>query len=303
MIRLRRKNTAWLAALGLLIAFALIAGGIAITPPVQIALLAVFALAMVGSTVEIGRDRETLIDALKRAPVRQRISPQAREANERARAYGGYTNSDLMMIDLGVIAQQSSYEGMAMRRTRNVSRDDHGVRPFVTLYVDPVEAERHAVIRFEIFNQYGDQQYVHEMKTYLRDGEMNILADHHLPLAGNSEVQGAGDWDLRVYVDGNLVGMHNMMLTPSMRERSRRLSQEYADDNNQRGSRNFDIVDEVAQEEIPPRLQDLLKNESQAAAPTRRPPRTRPSGNNNNSNQSNNSSGSPRRVRSTPRRR
>ncbi|MGB1287789.1 MAG: hypothetical protein ACPG7F_14715, partial [Aggregatilineales bacterium] len=219
MIRLRRKNTVWLAALGLIIAFALIAGT-SMTPPVQLALLGVFAVALLGSSIEFGRNHETLMDALKRAPIRQRVSPSAREASERARSYGGYVNSDLMMIDLGLIAQHSSYEGIAMRRTRNISTDDHGVRPFVTLFVDPIEADRHAVIRFEMYNQYGDQQYIHEMKTFLRDGEMNVMADHHLPLAGNQDVQGAGDWDLRVYVDGNLVGMHNVMLTPSMRDRN-----------------------------------------------------------------------------------
>jgi hypothetical protein len=202
------------------------------------------------------------MDALRRAPVRQRVSPQAKEAIERARARGGFANNTLLMLDVGLIAVQSSYEGMAMRRTRSISKDDDGARPFVTLYVDPAEAERNAVIRFEIYNQHGDEQFVHEMKVFLREGEMNIMTDHHLPLAGNRDITGAGDWDLRVYLDGNLVGLHNFMLAPSMNERQRRLTGEveFSPDEEYSHS-NFEIIDEV-QQEIPPRLQDLLEGQA-----------------------------------------
>jgi hypothetical protein len=206
----------------------------------------------VASTVKLGVNEETIIDALKRAPIRQRMSPQAKEATERARSQGAYTTDDLLMLDIGLIAGQSSYEGMAFRRTRSVSKDDDGVRPFVTLNVDGIEANRHANVRFEIYDQNGDEIFVHEMRTYLREGEMSLMADHHLPLAGNSEIQGTGDWDLRVFIDDNIVAMHNFMLTPSMNERQRRLAQERGEDMSR-----FNIIDEVEQE-VPPRLQDLL---------------------------------------------
>jgi len=210
--------------------------------------------------VELGRERETLMDALRRAPMRQRVSPQAKEASERARSHGGFTNNDMLVLDVGLIAVQSSYEGMAMRRTRSISKDDDGVRPFVTLHVDPAEAERNAVIRFEIYNQHGEERFVHEMKVFLREGEMNIMTDHHLPLAGNRDITGAGDWDLRVYADGNLVGLHNFMLAPSMTERQRRLAGE-VEFGAEEKYHDFEIIDEV-QQEIPPRLQDLLQNQS-----------------------------------------
>lgn len=269
MIRFRRKNTAWLAAMAVLTALGLLAAGQALAAPValQFVLLSVFALATLASTVELGQERETIIDALKRAPVRQRVSPQAKEATERARARGGYINNNVMLMDVGLIALQSSYEGMALRRTRNISKDDDGVRPFITLHVDPMEAERNALIRFEMFDQHGEQRFVHEMRTFLREGEMSIMTDHHLPLMGNRTVQGTGDWDLRVYIDGNLVAMQNLMLTPSMMERQQRLERNYDEDLS-----DYYIVEEVEQE-IPPRLQDLLQSESnnhqqqQAAAP------------------------------------
>ncbi|MEO1289855.1 MAG: hypothetical protein AAFV93_19020 [Chloroflexota bacterium] len=264
MIRLKRRNTAWLTAMALLTTGGLIAA--AGSFPLQFMLLSLFALSVVASSVEIGRERETLIDALKRAPIRNRVSAQAKEAHERAKSRGGYTNNDLMMLDVGLIAVQSSYEGMAMRRTRSISKDDDGVRPFVTLNIEPGEAERHAMVRFEIYNQYGEERFVHEMRAFLREGEMSIMTDHHLPLAGNREVQGAGDWDLRVYVDGNLVGMHNFMLAPSMTERQRRLAAEQDIDMG-----TYQIVDEVEQD-LTPRLQDLLQSqrqEQQTSTPSR----------------------------------
>lgn len=274
MIRLRRRNTVWLAFMAILTALGMLAAGQVLAAPlvIQFVLLAIFALAAVASVVELGRERETLMDALRRAPIRQRVSPQAKEALERARSRGGFANDALIMLDVGLIAIQSSHEGMAMRRTRSISKDDDGARPFVTLHVDPAEAERNAKIRFEIYNQHGDEQFVHEMKVFLREGEMNIMTDHHLPLAGNRDITGAGDWDLRVYLDDNLVGLHNFMLAPSMTERQRRLAGEVEfSPNDEYSSSNFDIIDEV-QEEIPPRLQDLLegqapKQQTQSPAP------------------------------------
>jgi hypothetical protein len=261
MIRLRRRNTAWLAIMAIVTALGMLAIG-STAPVVQFMLLAIFALSAIASTVELGRERETIIDALRRAPVRQRVSPQAKEASERARSRGGFAANSLLMLDVGLIAVQSSYEGMAMRRTRSISKDDDGARPFITLHVDPAEAERNAVVRFEIYNQYGDEQFVHEMKVFLREGEMNIMTDHHLPLAGNREITGAGDWDLRVYVDGNLVGLHNFMLAPSMNERQRRLAGELEFSPNDEYSHSaFDIIEEEKQE-IPPRLQDLLEGQA-----------------------------------------
>jgi hypothetical protein len=276
MIRFRKRNTAWLAALAILTTIGMIASApIQGALIVQFMLLAIFAVAGIASTVELGRERETLIDALKRAPIRQRISPQAKEAGERARSRGGFTNNDLMLMDVGLIALQTSYEGMAMRRTRSISKDDDGARPFVTLNVDAAEADRNAVVRFEIYNQYGDQQFVHEMRSFLREGEMSIMTDHHLPLAGNREIEGTGDWDLRVYIDGNLVALHNFMLAPSINERQRRLERQDAIP----VETVYEVIEEV-EEEVPPRLQDLLGKQSSAApnpttnSTTRERPRT-----------------------------
>ena len=105
------------------------------------------------------------------------------------------------------------------------------------------------------------------MKTYLRDGELELLADHQLPLAGNAGIDGSGDWDLRVYVDNNLIGMHDLMLAPSVNERRRRLSGEAEfKETRVRASRRTNledavIVDEIEQTEAT-QLKDLLQQPS-----------------------------------------
>jgi hypothetical protein len=145
---------------------------------------------------------------------------------DRARRRGSYLFSDITLIDIGLISTHSTAEGMVMRKSRTISGDDDGVRPFVTLHIEPGEADRNALVRYEIIDHNGQSQYVHEMKVYLRDGEMNILADHHLPLLNNERIGGAGgDWDLRVSVDGILAGVFSFAVTPSLTERDRRFSQ------------------------------------------------------------------------------
>ena len=259
MIRLRRRNTAWLTSMGLLVGFALLAAPV--SAAVQLALIGSLLVAFVASMVEMGPNQETIIDALQRAPIRRRVTPQAREASERAASRAGYFNRNgIVMLDIGLIAMQTGMDGLAMRRTRNISKDDDGVRPFITLHVQPEEAERQAVIRFEMYNHLGEEQYVYEMKTYLREGEVNLLADHHLPLAGNRGIEGSGDWDLRVFVDGDLIGMQNVMLSPSITERQRRLSgeAEYSGHLATRNREDYVIIDEVEQPEMI-QLKDLLK--------------------------------------------
>ncbi len=275
MIRLKRRNTAWLIALGALIAVALVAANIAVD--LQITLLGIFMLALAGSFIgfDLTRGRE-LLDNVQRTAVpaetrtrpRVRTSPQAKEAVERAERRGGYIESGLELLDVGLITLQTGRDDIVMRRTRSISKDDDGVRPFVVLNVEPEEAERKALIRFEIYDHTGKQQYVYEMKTYLREGEMNLLADHHLPLRGNEDVSGMGDWDLRVYIDGNLAGLHNFMLAPSLSERRRRLSP------------NADIDDHSVrirrEEDAPLSLQELLQSSSSRRSAANPPPARRP---------------------------
>jgi hypothetical protein len=250
-MRIRRRNTAWLAVLAALIGVVIISG----TAPasVSVALIGLFALAAAASMVEIRTQR--LLNNVPQSPLTlMRMSATAREAVERARRRTNYSPAGLTLLDVGLISLQSSSEGMVMRRSRSVSLDDDGVRPYITLHIQADSADRNAVIRYEIIDHNGQVQYVHEMKTYLRDGEMNILADHHLPLTGNDRLTGAGDWDLRVSVDGTLLGLLAFNVTPSLNAR-----RQFIRDADSAAIR----LEDTEHEDAPVSLEDLLRSKSQ----------------------------------------
>lgn len=224
MIRFRQRNLIWLGILGALTAIAIIGADI---PAVETILLALTGAAALGTLVDFRIARpEKIVGAIQqRTPgsTASRTTAQAREALSRASSRGSVMPPGIEMLDIGMIALQAGPDGMVMRRSRALSKDDDGVRPFLTLQVSPSEADRQAVVRFEIIDQNGQEQYIHEMRVYMRDGEVNILADHHLRLYGNDAIVGFGDWDLRVYLDGQLLGMHGVAVHPSEEERRNRL--------------------------------------------------------------------------------
>lgn len=259
MFQFKRRDTLWLAALGAMLALVIISSSI--SPGAQALLIGGFLAAFAASILNLGEGRQ-VFQTLQQRTTRSRMSAQAREAADRARGRVEYDDSDLQLIDIGVIATQSGREGMVMRRTRSISKDDDGVRPFVTLFVPPEEADRRVNLRFEFIDQSGKEQYVHEMGVFLRDGEMNILTEDHLPLLQNSKIAGMGDWDLRVYVDGTLIGVHTFALTASYEDRRRRLhgGQHFiTGENGERVSRNPDDEDEA----VPLRLEELLREQNQ----------------------------------------
>lgn len=220
-MRIRRKNTAWLLIMGLLLLLVILSGAAA--PAVTAALGVIYLAALLASVLEF-QPRASL-GAVRSSPLkRMRMSTEAREAADRARRRGEFFYDDLTLIDIGLISSHSSPDGMVMRKGRSISGDDDGVRPFITLQVEPSAADRHAMIRFEIIDHHGVVQYVHEMRTYLRDGEMNILADHHLPLVSNDQIGQGGDWDLRVSVDNTLAGILSFAVTPSLVQREQSFS-------------------------------------------------------------------------------
>lgn len=248
---MRRRNYAWLVVLAAMIGVAILSP--AIPAQVTFALLALYAVALGASFLNF--KPEKLLDRSRSSLTMMRMSSEAREAVERARRRGSLLDSSLTLLDIGLITSQSNREGMVMHRTRSVSKDDDGVRPFISLHVQPESAEQTALIRFEMIDHNGQSQYIHEMRTYLRDGEMNILADHHLPLTGNQQISGAGDWDLRVTVNGTLIGAHAFNLAPSINERLGRYEQTAAEEVERPRLRQ-------SEEEAPMSLEELLRSES-----------------------------------------
>jgi hypothetical protein len=214
-MRVRKQFLGWLTILGAMVVLAMVSG--ALTAPVTIALVLLYALALGGSLIDFRANE--LIEKSRASLSAAKMSPDAREAVERARRRGSVVGAGFNLLDIGLIATTTTDNGLSMRRTRSASKDDDGVRPFITLHVAPHQADRTTVVRYEMMDQNGDVAYVHEMKTFLRDGDMNILADHQLPLYGNEDAITAGDWDLRVYVDGSLIAAHSFSVAPSVDER------------------------------------------------------------------------------------
>ncbi len=254
-MRLRRRHSAWLILLGALVGMAIISPAyLAENLSDGMALVALFLAALATSFMEI-QPRKLLRQAASAPLLNRKISAQAREASERARRRSTLSAPGLTLLDVGLISHRASSEGMDMRRTRSISLDEDGVRPYITLDVQPSEADRHTIVRFEIIDQNGQTQYVHEMKTYLRDGEMNLLADHQLPLYGNERLMSAGEWDLRVSVDGALIGLLGFTASPSLRERARQFARHSDLPAAER------LSDEAA--DSPVSLQDLLRESRQ----------------------------------------
>lgn len=250
-MRFRRHNLPWAAALALLVVVAAASG--AASPEVLALVAGLAGLGAAASLIELQPSR--LRETIPPSPlIRMRMSADAREAVDRARRRGSQLYSSLTLTDIGVISAHTTAEGIVMRKSRSVSGDDDGVRPFITLHVRPEDADRNALVRFEIIDHSGQLQYVHEMKVFLRDGEMNILADHHLPLANNPQLTAVGgEWDLRVSIDGMLAGALSFNVAPSLRARERQLTQ---------AARRVGLADnQLAAEEAPLRLEDLLRGQ------------------------------------------
>lgn len=259
MINFKRRNTLWLATLGTMMALVIISSSV--SAGAQALLLGGFIAALAASVIDLG-DRAQLLQTIQQRSARSRMSPQAREAVGRVRGRSEYLETDLQLVDVGMIATQSGREGMVMRRTRSISKDDDGVRPFVTLLVPESEAGRSVGVRFEIIDQTGQEQYVHEMELYLRDGEMNILTEDHLPMMNNDQVAGMGEWDLRVYIDGTEMGVHNFALTASENERRERLGGRRVEKQHfVTGSASPEGSQPEEDEDIPLSLEELLRSQ------------------------------------------
>ncbi|MBC8171395.1 MAG: hypothetical protein H7X77_06970 [Anaerolineae bacterium] len=262
MIRFRQQNIWWLGILSVLTLVAIVAGvPTSANSPVIPLLITMVAAAAAASFLRLDNlRRSNLTGAMQQripTPTGVKVSSQAKEAINRASVRGYQPISQLALTDVGLIASSRGEEGLEMRRTRSISKDDEGVRPFIVLNVAASEADRNAKLRFEMIDQSGQDLYIHEMNVYLRDGELNILADHHLPLMMNQQIEGSGEWDMRVFLDGELIAIHSLTLTPSHEERERRLG---GDARPRRYVMPEAEVDDES-EAIPLTLEDLMRNQ------------------------------------------
>lgn len=220
-MQFKRQNVIWVTMLLILSVFAMLAGA----PPLVAATL--FGMTGVAGVLTMMPNAQSVAQTLQTtastARTSRSVSSRARDAVNRAENRGGRLSSDMTLLDVGLIATTMTENGLEMRRDDQVSKDDQGTRPFIVLKVEAPEADRTARLRFEILDPSGAEQYVHEMDVYLREGEMNILPDTHLPLEGNTRLTSMGECTVRVSLDGDLMALDSFSLVPAYEERRSRL--------------------------------------------------------------------------------
>lgn len=256
-MQIKQRNLVWLGILGALTGIAIFAE--ALPTPAALLLLGVLGVSAVASLFEFAPQR-VLKNVQDKAVLTNKQSTDAREATERARARGSYILSHVPLLDVGLIALRENYEGMVMQRTRNLSLDDIGVRPYITVQIPATEADRHAMFTFEIIDAHGKTVYKHDQNIYLRDGKLNVLADTQMPLNKSTLNIAHGELDLKVYMNGDLLAVLGGSITPSTRDRWAGRRAENTQAAAQRLSDEPSI--RVSREDEPVSLEELLRQQS-----------------------------------------
>jgi hypothetical protein len=181
-----------------------------------------------------------------------RTTPAARRASQRAHLKGGI-DADALLTDVGLILNDRDSDDQLRRHLAQVvSLDEGAIQPYVTLNVLPEHSNRLALIQFEVYDHTGKVRFSRQCQQWLRDGENLVVCDRQLALQGSgTEGARSGIWDLRISIDGVLVGMHGFSVTPSTAERRRRLSNDG----------ESGIEGRAAPEEVPVSLEDLLRQQ------------------------------------------
>jgi len=147
-----------------------------------------------------------------------RMSGAARRAAARAKAHPeAGLDSELTLLDIGMLVNERRPDGGWDRRIAQESAalDDAFLQPYVKLFAPVGSGERHVTLTFEFYDRSGRLQFSHSMEDYLRTGENLILCERQLALRGTEQPMRAGTWDLRVKVDGVLIGLHDFSMASS----------------------------------------------------------------------------------------
>jgi hypothetical protein len=150
----------------------------------------------------------------------------ARHAVEQSRHRPDYDAYTYTLRDIGMIVDESSREGLKLRQARFISLDDEAVRPYIIVAAPRRFQPQRVLVRYEINDATGKRQFVYEMEYWMRPGENLLLPDYRLPLKGNNRIERTGKWDLQVWINDGLVGIHTFSVSPSLEERRRQFSQD-----------------------------------------------------------------------------
>lgn len=263
----RRAQTIWLALMGVvvaLISLASVSGGAAISPAVAFGLVVTYlaVLFVTLTSLDVRKIGSRLRQSVTPVATQSRATSAARRADQRARARADYGfGTDESLVDVGLMINERRRDGSWDRHlAESASLDDGFLQPYIKLYAPADRAERMSLITFEFYDRSGQLQFKHEMQEYLRTGDNLILCERQLALRGNEEVRRAGTWDLRVTVDGKLVGIHDFSMSSagSGRAPERHVEPEVYED---------EAEDEDY--ERPVSLEDLLREQARRANSSR----------------------------------
>lgn len=256
----RRATKIWLILIGLLLSFIFLSGAAA--PAVQLGILVIYTLiALAGLGVfnaeEVRRrlPARPVLDTL-RTDVQRRVSTTsaaARRAQERAELLHNYQDA-FRLLDIGLIVSEVGPDGMRLRRGE-VSLDDQAVQPYLVLHADPSWTNETVPVRFEILDSRGQPQFYFQERVYLRAGQNIVLSSNRLPL-GDKITANPGLWELRISVDGGVIGLHSFGMGASIRERQR-LFEEGSISAYRRRQERLREVDE--EDDSPVSLEELLR--------------------------------------------
>ncbi|MBO9309630.1 MAG: hypothetical protein J7551_07595 [Chloroflexi bacterium] len=222
----RRVTNVGLLLLGVLVILIALAGvsSAAINPAVGLGMVAAYlALALLlykradlGALAAIVQRKQAALSAAAR------MSDAARRASLNAKLHAkshpeASLGSELTLLDIGMLVNERRPDGSWDRRIAQESAalDDAFLQPYVKLFAPPGSGERHIALTFEFYDRSGRLQFRHSMEDYLRTGENLILCERQLALRGAEQPMRAGTWDLRVKVDGVLIGLHNFSMASS----------------------------------------------------------------------------------------
>jgi hypothetical protein len=209
----RRGNLVWLVTI-LVAAIALWSAGA--LPVLAVAFLVGMVL-WIYHALRSGIPLAELSDrALDRLPMRRvRLTEAAKKATMNASRRPDFDRSHYRLKDIGLVVEASQRGGLQLRQARWISMDDRAIRPYITLQAPYQGHPCQTLVRFAISDGSGQPQLIYEMDHWMRPGENLIIPNYRLPLKDNSLLQVNGIWDLQVWVNGGLLGIHDFSVSPS----------------------------------------------------------------------------------------
>lgn len=259
MSKSRRGTYIWLVMLGIAVGLIALAAmfGTEVSAPFAFALVVGYIAIALASIARFTLPQLNL--SMPQISTAIRMTPAARQATQRARNRANFSD-DTTLTDVGMIINQRRHDGQWNRHLAQiVSLDDDAIQPFLAIHADADQSNRLALIQFDIFDQTGRQRFSRQCEQWIRDGNNLIVCDRQLPLQPLNDENGrSGVWDLRITVDGSVVGVHSFTVTPSTANRRRQFNDEGETDIGE-------IVDDG-----PVSLEDLLRERPQQGSASRR---------------------------------